>query len=508
MILVRKNIKKNKLFCLQPSACGMKLFKQFKTLAFLHLCALLSTAACISNVSAKTNTADISIDANAFPDETLRAAIAIQADANHDGVLSEAETRQCTDLHIALPHKSDNPMYGDDVSDLYLDLDYEHFCNRMPSTRAHVTGLLNKDHHYDGIPVDFSGLEHFKKLKSLRLHNVEPKNIPLQELKSLEYFEIYGAPEMTLDFRAAAALKKILIVDVELQEIFFNKGLSELGIFYSAVPNMYLDFSNAPGLKKITIVDMELYRVGLSKNKALKSLSIRGCGLQEANISSCTNLEEVHLSMNQLRSINVAKNKKLRYLCLDGNHLTKLDISKNTALQTLSLDRNSFKKLNSNTLKTGSVPLKYLHVTDLSQCSVLDVSYIKTLKEVSAESGNFKQVKIGKQLTTLNISRCSKLGTLHAKTLKAPTGAKLKRLDCSNSGLKKINLSHLKNLKNLSAEGNVPSKIDISKCTKLSSCWLDGGKLKELVASKKSSAKQKKYYRTIVKANNAKLTYK
>lgn len=425
----------------------MKFNYLLKTCTIVSLCAVMYAGTGSVNANAETADAQIAIDAETFPDENFRAIAAEQADTNQDGMLSEDEVQKVTKITVRQPHPYPHSNW---------------ICDSVSPAG---------NHDFEGIPMDFTGIDTFPNLKNLVLHNVEPTGIPFERLGMLKSFSLSSAPAMELDF------------------------------------------SKAQGLETIEIIHTDITELDLPANASLKKLYLRGCGLSQADFSSCKNLEELWLDYNAFQNVGLTKNSSLKTLHLEHNKLTALDLTKNNKLESLYIDFNNFTKINSRTLKvSASSRLSTIHAFTLKKCTLLDTSHIGSLQKLYAASGKFSKVIIGKNLQTLDISsgkdRQNPMTTLNAQTLQAPAGAKLKELECYQGNLKKIDLRHFKQLKKLSAEDNKLVQADLSGNLKLKSCDLSGNKLKKLIASKKSNSGQKKLYRQIAKKNGAKLLYK
>jgi len=431
------------------------------------------------------------VNASVFPDGNFRAVVSAQADRDGDGMLSKEEIESVTEMDIVYPHSQDHPWYGAYLSDMY---DY----------------LARDDHTYDGTRMDVTGLDTFQNLEKLRFHNVEPVNIPFSSLEKLKKFEISSAPRFSADFAEAPGLEELAFLYTEIGKLNLSQteNLKKFTACHIGFSEKELDFSAASGLEEIGISYSVLNKVSVRNNAALKKLSVQNCGLRQTDLSGGSGLQEVRLDGNKLKKLDVSANPELTNLYLDNNSLTKLDLTKNRRLGTLSVNGCAFTKLNANTVRVSdSGSLTTVSAENLDKCTVLDVSHMASLKELHAATGGFLKVSIAKNLTDLDITR-SGLTEINAKSLRAPAGAKLRQLRCSLGRLKKINVSHLKNLKSLIADGNKLTEVNVSGNRKLTTCILSGNKLKRLVVSRNADNEQKELYKSIVKENGGTIVYK
>lgn len=439
-------------------------------------------------VHAAVKGTEVDIDASVFPDDNFREMIAKQVDTDGDGKLSDTEIADVTRLDLQYPHQESHPWYGASLSDLY---DYP-----------------DLEHHYDGVAMDMTGLELFKNLERLRIHNAEPVNLSLEHLEQLDFLELSSTPEMELDLSNTRNLCEVAVAEASLSEIRLdqNTQLQHIRLYHICAPRTVLNLTALPKLVSVTVEHSELAGMELGKKPQLTDLQA-DCGLADIDLSGCPQLERARLDGNRLKTLDISGNQKLQYVYLKDNQLSRLDVRQNGQLEVLDISGNVFSKINSRTLCIGkNSTLSFLQAGNLNQCTTLDVSHLFALEELQAPYGAFTKVSIAKKLLSLDISS-SKLVTLNAKTLRAPAGAALAELHCSTGKLKKINASHLKNLKQIAAGSNKLTDVNISGCLKMQSCYLNGNPLKKLTVSKKSSSSQKKQYQKTIKETGGKLVF-
>ncbi len=478
-------------------------------------------------------TADVKLDAAAFPDENFRAVIARQADTDGDGMLSREEIDSFTELKITYPHKKGHPCYGETLT--YAEDDV--YCN-------------GESHVYDGIFMDVSGMEVFRNLETLRFHNIKPENIPFGSLANLRVFSLFSAPAMDVDVSGAPRLEELVLASVDVRRLDTSglTALKKISICRVSLPGQTLDVSAFPHLEELTVKGTVVGRLNLKKNTALKKLDLQvmnyleaeryqqltdegwhldgfslagnkgletlkvcGCRLSRLDLSKNKKLKELDVSHNELKELDISNNKSLRTVSAWNNALTGIDLRANPKLASLNISNNSFRKIDSRTCRvSSSCSLSVLEAFLCFNLKTLDVSHIKSLKRLEAEGlYELEQVKIGKNLLQASIGETdSSYAILDEEHFKAPEGARLQTLSCR--GLKKADVGHLKELRNLSIAASSLTELDVSGNLKLKKCSLlnNRTKLKKLSASRKSSAAQKKLYREIIKKNGGKLVYK
>ena len=118
-------------------------------------------AAETQSVSSEQQTASVAIDEKNFPDERFRQFVKTQFDTDGDGIFSAEEIAQIKGLVIQYDKESGIK------SESFSALDYTY---------------KNDRDSYDGITMDFTGLEHFSSLTYLGIKNIEASNLDLEKL--------------------------------------------------------------------------------------------------------------------------------------------------------------------------------------------------------------------------------------------------------------------------------------------------------------------------------------
>lgn len=450
-----------------------------KRLLIAAVCIWIYSIASTANAGIQKEQKQIAVEA-AFPDVNFRAAVSRQADKDGDGFLSETEIAGLTQLVVNHPYQERNQN------------------EKYPF------------HDYDGIKMDVAGIEIFTNLKELTFQNVEPSGLSMGKLTRLETFCIDTAPEMELDFSGALGLKKIKMMNMKLKRLdVSHSGVTEIDIYDTEFTRPFDGFAGADRLKSVWICDTNVTEADFTSNTKLEWIVIERCDLKKIRLTGLKNLKHLAVRDTEVRNIDVSDHKNLKSLSLERNQFSKIDVSRNDKLESLYLSGNPFTKIDRTTIKVSDrVPLGFLHAHDLNQCAVFDVSHIRSLKRVYAYAGRFHQVKVGKNLTHMDMVSNKGMTILNKKTFQAPDGTKLKRLECSKGKLTVLDLGHLKNLVYLDAQENRLKKADLSGNQKLGTCILDGNRLQKLIVNSTGTSSQKKMYRAVIKHTGGKMVYK
>ncbi len=316
--------------------------------------------------------AGVVINEENFPDENFRWEMENNADADHDGFLSDEE--------IAA------------VNDYFLRL-------------SDVVNFKGIEYFYDGL----------KHLLIGGLNSPDPytvTNLDISKFKVLESIEISDYPYFTsLDFSKNTTLKSILLHFLQsLTTVQLPAGLETLRI--DGTPNVTsLDLTPC----KNSLVQLFLWFGGvkeldLSNYKALTDISVTGNSAEERypltslNVSGCDNLGNVSLdattietvtmkdleslhnlniSYNEIKTLKVENCPLLSGIECNENDLSSLNIKKCPVLWLLRADNNRMKEL----IIDESPRLTLIEAAN-NQLMWLDMSNVE--KDVSTEDATFK----------------------------------------------------------------------------------------------------------------------
>ncbi|WP_427848635.1 leucine-rich repeat domain-containing protein, partial [Peptoniphilus sp. SGI.035] len=216
-------------------------------------------------------------------------------------------------------------------------IDEEHFPNQK--FRDHVkeydkdkNGILSQE-ELDAVTEincinkgirDFTGIEHFKKLKVFYCNSNSLITLDVSKNTALEHLYCLGNQLSALDLSKNLALKEL------------NCGYNKLSI---------LDVSKNTALEHLYCLGNQLSTLDLSKNLALKHLDCKKNKLNTLEVRNNTALVELHCSENKLSALDLSKNLALVELNCDENQLSTLDVSKNLALKKLWCNKNHLTSL-------------------------------------------------------------------------------------------------------------------------------------------------------------------
>jgi Leucine-rich repeat (LRR) protein len=155
----------------------------------------------------------------------------------------------------------------------------------------------------------------------------------------------------------------------------------------------------------------KLKNLNLSNNIHLEKLWCSGNDLTTINLNGNRLLKELDCSFNELNSINLSNDTSLKFLDCNFNHLTELNLDSNKNLEILEVALNKLSKLNlkiNNRLKSVSCfnneltnlefgtadNLQKIKCQNNLQLTNLDVSNLKSLKELDISSTQIKELNI------------------------------------------------------------------------------------------------------------------
>ena len=331
---------------------------------------LLSLAAFVLTLTSAQ--AGVVINEENFPDENFRWEMENNADADHDGFLSDEE--------IAA------------VNDYFLS--------------------LNDVVNFKGIEYFYDGLKHFLMggLNSPDPYTVT--NLDISKFKVLESIEIGDYPYFTsLDFSKNTTLKSILLHFLQsLTTVQLPAGLETLRIH--GTPNVTsLDLTPCKNsLVQLFLLEGGVKELDLTNFKALTEIIVAGNSAEERypltslNVSGCDNLgnvsldattietvtmkdleslHDLHVSYNEIKTLKVENCPLLSVLESEENDLSALNIKKCPVLWLLRAENNRMKEL----IIDESPRLTIIEAAN-NQLMWLDMSNVE--KDVSTEDATFK----------------------------------------------------------------------------------------------------------------------
>ena len=216
-----------------------------------------------------------------------------------------------------------------------------------------------------------------------------------------------------------------------------------------------------------------LYSLTASNNTWLTSLACIGNGLTSLDVSGCTALKALYCQDNQLTSLGKlpssiqtinCSNNKFTYLSVSGiSDLASLNAQNNTSMLTLNCKGNSLTTL----LVSGCSALAAIDCSN-NQFTTLP-TLPSTIEQIDASNNRFTG--------TLSMTGKSAL-----KTLKVAHNAitdiglddcsSLTYLDCSYNKIARLDVTSLRYIETVHAEGNGMTSFNGSYCFKLKEVWV------------------------------------
>lgn len=214
-----------------------------------------------------------------------------------------------------------------------------------------------------------------------------------------------------------------------------------------------LDFSHNRNLKKISITNSSNLKVlNISGCAELEFLIAQGCGLEAVDLSNNKKLVYLVLSENLLKGIDISKQRDLNLLSLDNNRITSLDLSQNPKIEYLYVEGNSMENLDLS--KNPEIKELYCINNKLKRLDLLANTALTTLM---SNDNPIEVINLPSQIIQMNISNTA-LKNVDFSSLKD-----LEVLYVINLGLETIDLGHNTRLAILQISQNKLSAIDLSK---------------------------------------------
>ena len=256
-------------------------------LALTLVCGLLPEALAAAPAEpAEPNAGDVAINATNFPDAVFRSYVSSKFDANGNGVLSESEISEATEIILR----------GQGVSDL-------------------------------------KGIEYFTALTYLDCAANQLTSLDLRKNAALTELYCYNNQLTSLDVSENVALKWLLCDRNQLTslDVSNNPGLVALRCDDNQLEGLYVSENTA--LEELWATNNQLTSLELSRNTALENLQIGYNQLTSLDLSRNTALRVLTCGNNQLTSLDLRKNSELEELWCHANPLACLNISKTPKLQ-------------------------------------------------------------------------------------------------------------------------------------------------------------------------------
>ena len=256
----------------------------------------------------------VKIDDN-FPDENFRKYVKEHFDNDGNGILSNKECYDVTDIRIE----------GKSVSSV-------------------------------------KGIEHFKNLTKLNCSQNQLKELDVSQNKELTSLDCNQNGLTSLDVSKNTKLTYLDCNNTKLTnlDVSNNPALTKLRCFTNELKELSL--TNNPALTDLDCRYNNLSNLNVSGNTALKELSCEGNKLTSLDVRNNPALTSLSCFTNELTSLDVRNNPALTSLSCHVNKLTSLDVSNNPALTKLNCNYNplaSVKLINKNYEQVDLSPITY-----------------------------------------------------------------------------------------------------------------------------------------------------
>lgn len=215
----------------------------------------------------------VAISAENFPDEKLRDYLTENLDKNNDGMLSDAEIEDITEINVA--------------------------------------GTVDAD----GGVTSLAGIEHFTNLRILHCE--------------------YNSGLTSLDVSRNTKLEKLYCNNTQITSLGLSRNTALDQLYCNDTPITALDLSRNTALTILHCPNTPIAALDLRSNTALQYLRCNSTQIVSLDVSRCGDLRQLNVSNTPITSLDVSNNTKLASLLCDYTWLTSLDVSHNTALQTL-----------------------------------------------------------------------------------------------------------------------------------------------------------------------------
>ncbi len=331
----------------------------------------------------------VSINETNFPDAVFRNYVSIEFDQNKDGILSDEEINEIT--QVCVDGKGIKSLKGIE----YFTSLYNLLCRNNQLTALNISNNTALQWLYCSNNM----------LTVLDISN----NTVLTELDcSCNQLTVLDASKNTILQELDCGINQLTNLNVSKNSVLINLNCS-----INQLTN--LNIANSIALTELYCGENQLTTLDTSNNIALTKLHCGGdssddsCGNQLTTLDTSNNiaLTELYCSCNQLTSLNITKNIALTKLHCGGNQLTTLDISNNIALTELHCGSNDYQEYGGNQLRnldiSNNTVLIWLNCSN-NQLTTLDISKNSVLTILECSDN---------QLTTLDASKNSVLTGLY-----------------------------------------------------------------------------------------------
>lgn len=230
------------------------------------------------------------------------------------------------------------------------------------------TNLKSLDLNKNALTFATLDLGDAHNLKRLSLAENKIHILNLRDFSKLEFFDIYGNPELsTVAFADNnPELKVITMYDCDIVHFYdtynFPK-LTSVDLHNNSLMDISFPAEKYPSLTSINVSGNSITELDVSGLAKLENLAVAKNQLTELNVAANPELKTLSIANNEISKLNLANNNKLTSLNVSNTKLTKLDVSKMAGLRTLMCD-----SLRINRLEIGG--LKWLQTLSAKACDL------------------------------------------------------------------------------------------------------------------------------------------
>ena len=230
------------------------------------------------------------------------------------------------------------------------------------------TNLKSLDLNKNALTFATLDLGDAQNLKRLSLAENKIHILNLRDFSKLEFFDIYGNPELsTVAFADNnPELKVITMYDCDIVHFYdtynFPK-LTSVDLHNNSLMDISFPAEKYPSLTSINVSGNSITELDVSGLAKLEDLAVAKNQLTELNVAANPELKTLSIANNEISKLNLANNNKLTSLNVSNTKLTKLDVSKMAGLRTLMCD-----SLRINRLEIGG--LKWLQTLSAKACDL------------------------------------------------------------------------------------------------------------------------------------------
>ncbi len=230
------------------------------------------------------------------------------------------------------------------------------------------TNLKSLDLNKNALTFATLDLGDAHNLKRLSLAENKIHILNLRNFSKLEFFDIYGNPELsTVAFADDnPELKVITMYDCDIVHFYdtynFPK-LTSVDLHNNSLMDISFPAEKYPSLTSINVSGNSITELDVSGLAKLEDLAVAKNQLTELNVAANPELKTLSIANNEISKLNLANNNKLTSLNVSNTKLTKLDVSKMAGLRTLMCD-----SLRINRLEIGG--LKWLQTLSAKACDL------------------------------------------------------------------------------------------------------------------------------------------